>query len=301
MLKGILPLILLALVRPLFSQLDQTYTRQDGSEHLIGSVTIQKLTKDSTYQSWYATNYHDFELSNKKTSWTKNLRDMEVEIFFGSWCGDSRYWVPRFIKAWEELGLKPEQLKLIALYDGRQPGKYKQGPNGEEKGLDIHRVPTIIFRKEGQEIARIVEEPVNDLETDLAQIALGYPSQPNYRAATYLLNLFEAASIADINRNKAHHLSKVKWLTQNQNELNTLGYVLSASGRYEEALFVFDLNRSIYPMHYNVHDSYAEALAKKGEHALAIENYRKVLMLDPKNKNAKTKIQQLTTHLNNLE
>jgi len=62
-------------------------------------------------------------------------------------------------------------LEIIALYNGE---KTKQGPNGEEKGMGIHRVPTFIFEQGGKEIARIVEDPATDFETDIAQIALGF-------------------------------------------------------------------------------------------------------------------------------
>jgi len=48
---------------------------------------------------------------------------------------------------------------------------------------------TLFFKRDGKEIARIVETPQNDLLTDIGQIALGLPSKPNYRAANYLMNL----------------------------------------------------------------------------------------------------------------
>ena len=44
---------------------------------------------------------------------------------------------------------------LLKLYDRDE--KYKQGPNGEEKGEKIHRVPIFIINRDGKESARIVE------------------------------------------------------------------------------------------------------------------------------------------------
>ena len=41
------------------------------------------------------------------------------------------------------------------------------------------------------EYARIVESPKNDLVTDVAQIALGFPSAPNYEGANYLFKVFD--------------------------------------------------------------------------------------------------------------
>ena len=60
----------------------------------------------------------------KKQKWAKNLKNIQVDIYLGTWCGDSKYWVPKFIKLWDELGLNKNQLKLIALYGGKE--RYKQ-------------------------------------------------------------------------------------------------------------------------------------------------------------------------------
>ena len=61
----------------------------------------------------------------------------------GTWCGDSKEWVPSFLKIWDQLGLDRKKLIFTALYDIDE--RYKQGPNGEEKGKQIHRVPNFIF------------------------------------------------------------------------------------------------------------------------------------------------------------
>lgn len=221
----------------------------------------------------------------------KNLKDVEVEIYLGTWCGDSRREVPRFVKMLDELQLNRKQLKFIALYDFTD-GKYKQGPKGEEKGKNIHRIPTFIFSRNGKEIGRIVESPINDLETDLAQIALGFPSSPNYRGASYLINLLKTVPAKEI-LNDWQHLSAVYRLAKHPSELNTLGYVFLSSDRNEEALAVFYYNTRYFRCDPNVYDSYAEALAKLERTEEAIENYKKVLLLDRSNKNASEQLQKL--------
>ncbi|MFT6868082.1 MAG: hypothetical protein ACJA08_002932, partial [Cyclobacteriaceae bacterium] len=132
------------------AQIAQTYENARSEIHLCGPITLADL-QDSAYVSWYNQSYQGFELSDKPHKWSKNLKGTEVEIYMGTWCGDSRNWVPAFVRLWDELGLDKSQLKLIALYDGEE--KYKQGPNGEEKGKNVHRVPTFIFKKEGEEYA----------------------------------------------------------------------------------------------------------------------------------------------------
>ncbi|NMM50127.1 hypothetical protein [Marinigracilibium pacificum] len=291
--KKLLTLTLILFSLPIISQENLTYTNEKGEKHLIGEIPIKMLETDTTYSFWYLSSAEEFTLSEKDTEWASKLNDTKVEIYFGSWCGDSQNYVPKFIKLWRELGLKESNLKLIALYDNGVEGKYKQGPNQEEKGLKIHRVPTFIFRNNENEIARIVEYPVNDLETDLAQIALGYPSNPNYRAANYMLDLFENNTLEEIDNERRKHVIECYYKSGKSRELNTLGYVLLDAGRIDEALTVFLFNTFIFPYEPNVYDSYAEANMIAGNYDIAKQFYNKVLELDADNENAKSKLEEL--------
>ena len=47
-------------------------------------------------------------------------------------------------------------------------------------GLNIHHVPTVIFYKNGNEIGRIIEYPVQLLEEDMVAILTGASYTPNY-------------------------------------------------------------------------------------------------------------------------
>lgn len=274
-----------------FAQDVQRYKNSRGESHLCGTFPIGDLEKDTIFQKWYNKNYLDFKMSSKKRNWVIDLKNVEVDIYLGTWCGDSKKWVPKFVKLWDELGLNRSQLKFIALYDFTD-GKYKQGPNGEEKNKDIHRVPTFIFKRNSKEIARIVESPNNDLETDLAQIALGYPSNPNYRGATRMIHLLKLHS-TDIVRTNNEYLNEVYRLVKSPSELNTLGYVYLESDRIDEALTIFYYNTNFFKHNPNVYDSYAEALAKSGQNEKAIKNYEKVLLLDRSNDNAREQIIKL--------
>jgi tetratricopeptide (TPR) repeat protein len=269
----------------------QRYENDRGESHICGVFQIEELMKDSIFQKWYSKNYLDFEVLNKKQSWTKGLKNIEVVIYLGTWCGDSKKWVPRFLKLWDELGLKRTQLTFIGVFDFIE-GKYKQGPNGEEKGKSIHRVPTFIFKRDGKETARIIESPNTDLETDLAQIALGFPSNPNYRGATRMIELIEEKS-SDAIKTNTEYLNEIYGLVKSPSELNTLGYVYLESDRVDEALTILYYNTRFYKYNPNVYDSYAEALMKAGQTEEAIKNYEKVLLLDRSNNHAKEQIKKL--------
>ena len=275
----------------IFAQSPQTYINSSGDKHLAGKFDLNILRTDTTYRNWFEQNMKAFQLSRKNTEWKKNLVNTEVEIYLGTWCGDSKRWVPQFVRLWNELGLDENQLKFTALYDGEE--KYKQGPNGEEKGLLIHRVPTFIFKKEDTEYARLVESPVNDLETDLAQIALGFSSEPNYRAATYLLELFEAESLDSIYKNVQTHFSEVYQRVGKERELNTLGYVFQYSDRMPEALLTFEINSVIFPYSPRVLNSYAEALVKNDQKDRAIELFRRAVELEPTLESAVNQLKEL--------
>ena len=96
----------------------------------------------------------------------------------GTWCGDSKREVPRFIKILESVDYPMENLKIVAVDKRRD--FYKKSPQGEEWGLNIRRVPTFIFYKNGREINRIIETPVTTLEVDIVSIVLQQEYTPNY-------------------------------------------------------------------------------------------------------------------------
>ncbi|MBL4710106.1 MAG: hypothetical protein JKY48_16880 [Flavobacteriales bacterium] len=266
------------------AQHEKSYADKKGNKHLCGSFELEALKNDTTYSDWYQKNYTDYKVELNKTAWKKNLKSTKVDIYLGTWCGDSRTWVPRFVRLWDELGLDKKQLNFIGLYNGDE--KYKQGPNGEELGKKIHRVPTFIFTENEVEIGRIVEFPNTSLETDLAQIALGYPSAASYKGANYLLEVLENNPIDSIKANYRYYINQVYKKVSKSSELNTLGYVLLRSNRIKEAALNFQMNTLCFSSNPNTYDSYGEALAAMGETEAAIKQYKKVLSFKPEDENA---------------
>jgi hypothetical protein len=71
-----------------------------------------------------------------------------------------------------------KNLKIVAV--DKRKDFYKKSPQGEEWGLNIRRVPTFIFYKNGREINRIIESPLATLEEDIISIVLQQEYVPNY-------------------------------------------------------------------------------------------------------------------------
>lgn len=269
----------------------QFYNTEEGDKHIWGEFPVDYLKEDTTYSSWYNKNYDGFTLEKTDYDWIKNLENDSVEIYLGTWCGDSQEWVPQFLKLWDEMGLNRDQLKFTALYGSGDD--YKQGPNGEEESLNIHRVPTFIFKEDGNEYARIVESPSTDLLTDVAQIALGYPSAPNYRGATYMLQVFDTMSMDEIYKDIQNIYSTAYYKVGRFAEFNTLGKVLSAAGKKNEALLVFQFNTYYHPSTWYGYKSYGELLVEMENYPQAIEAYEKLISLNPENEEAKAELERL--------
>lgn len=259
---------------------------------MLGPIGIRQIEAQPPYNQWFADNAKKFELPERDyDDLRQKLNALEVNIYFGTWCGDSQNWVPQLIRLWDKLSLDRVKLHLIAL-DGRSE-HYKQGPNGEEKGQRIHRVPVFQFMKNGQEVGRIVETPKNDLLTDVAQIAFGYPSIPNYRAANYFMSQIDERGTDNIKTNLYAHYRKIIPWVDDLDEMNTLGNVYLRAGRMDEAVMVFSLNASFFPEEVHTNRMLARAEEKAGLLDAAKKSYQKILRLEPENAEAKNALERL--------
>ena len=107
------------------------------------------------------------------------------------------------------------------------------------------------------------------------------------------MNFLSENSPEDLYKDLNTHFQKIYKLIGKRKELNTLGYVYLRSGRNTEALIAFEFNTYYFPKDPYVYDSFAEALELTGNNVKAIKMYKRVVELDPKNKNAKKKLEEL--------
>ncbi|APQ16695.1 thioredoxin family protein [Maribacter hydrothermalis] len=138
--------------------------------YLVGEISILGLSSNS-YNTWFQPNFESYKTNTGKLERIKEvLKTYQVLIFMGTWCGDSKREVPRFIRILKSIDFPMENLKIVAL--DKSKNSYKKSPQGEEWGLNIRRVPTFIFYKNGREINRIIESPITTLEDDIVKIIL---------------------------------------------------------------------------------------------------------------------------------
>ncbi len=260
----------------------QTFTDKKGKVHLWGQTSLEAL-KGEDYLEWYEKNEQEHR-PLPSTAVANALKDTKVKIFLGTWCGDTKYLLPRFVKSWEAMNLSIDQLEFIAVhYEGEH---YKQGPNNETADRNIHRVPTFIFEKEGKEIGRIVERTVHDLDTDIKCIALGHPYNPRYTAVEMMNEVFKENPLDSLNSEyfEKSLSKKIRREISSPYELNTYAWVLFSEKRMEEAEFVFKLNSKLFKYEPYIRESYGRCLMKKEKWEEAKKEYLASLRIEPDNK-----------------
>ncbi len=95
-------------------------------------------------------------------------KDTTVTLAFGTWCPDSKNYVPRLIKALRAAGNDKIQVKLVGI-----DNQFRE-PVTTVQPRRITNVPTVIVERGGREIGRIVETPAaSTMEEDLAAILNG--------------------------------------------------------------------------------------------------------------------------------
>ncbi len=129
---------------------------------LIGTIGQDELFKEFPV---FKTN-HDRYTPNDSV--VASIRDhvgsIHIEIFLGTWCGDSKRNLAYFLKTLELAGWKDLSYTMHAL------DRTKRDKDGLAEKYKIVRVPTMIFLKDGKEIGRITEQPVQTIEEDILAI-----------------------------------------------------------------------------------------------------------------------------------
>jgi len=177
--KASILIILFLCVNLSFGQkLNQEIKTEKGHQFLVGPINLEGLQSEP-YKNWFNSSYDNYSIDKSLTKLLKKqLEGYELKLFLGTWCGDSKREMPRMIKILKQAQFPLENLEIIAL--DRRKGFYKKSPSGEEKGLNIIKVPTLIFLKNGKEINRIVERPLASLEEDMLAILTSETYKPNY-------------------------------------------------------------------------------------------------------------------------
>ena len=143
------------------------YSQEDTAVKRIQSPPTGLITRDSLFLQFpeWQKNMVSYEPDTMLIDSLGKDHDIDVEIFFGTWCSDSRREVPRFFKILDESGfVQPQRVKLWAV------DRSKKLKSGLTDKRNIEFVATFIFFQDDKEIGRIVEQPDMSLEGDILKI-----------------------------------------------------------------------------------------------------------------------------------
>lgn len=255
-----------------------------GKPNLVGPVNSKMLTK-GLYAEWYNANYDSSAIDkNQLTQIRSLLKNVDsIQIFLGTWCGDSRREVPKFLRILDDAKFKNHT--LIGVSNTFED--YKQSPFGEEQGLNIHRVPTFVFYKDEKELGRIVESPIKSLEEDLISVLSSEDYEPNYRVVTTLNKLFETTPVKNLNEDIDSLAATYAPMVMNMYELNTYALKLFTSFQIPQAELVYLINSKIFKEEYYPLYSLAQYYLMIGDDEMARLATLEGLQLEPENERLK--------------
>ena len=152
-------------MKPLYNQ---EITSDEGEPILVGQLNRAAWQK-APYQEWFEEEYNAYQVDETALAELgEETNSIEIMVFLGTWCSDSRRELPRFYKVLAALDFDESHLTVVGL--DNHPDRYKQSPQQEEVGWNVEYVPTFIILKDGKEIGRIIESPNVSLEVDLVGI-----------------------------------------------------------------------------------------------------------------------------------
>ncbi len=254
----------------------------NGSEEppkLLGRCSVAQL-EEPPFDEWFHSGYKDYEPNPEvlRTLRGADRRGVTLTLFFGTWCGDSKREVPRMLKLLDEAGLPRDSIELVAVDSA--DGQAKRSPGGEERGLEIYRVPTLIVRRGGTEIARIVEFPVLSLERDLLAILTGMPYEPNYRSYPVIRRWLIAGLLGDENVSAWGLANEVRGLVATEGELAAAAHVLLDRGDVHEGVKLTQVRCALYQESARCYARLAEGQLLAGDAEAAREAAEQALRLN---------------------
>tara|TARA_R110002049_G_scaffold224536_2_gene396245 strand:+ start:570 stop:1460 length:891 start_codon:yes stop_codon:yes gene_type:complete len=274
--------------------LNQEVANEGKTPFLLGKIDKSGLEGEN-YNAWFTKNHKDYQPNSELVNAiASELKNYSITLFMGTWCGDSKQEVPKLYKVLEACNFPMDQLTVIAV--SRKPEMYKQSPEHEEKGLNIHRVPTVIFYKNGKEVNRIIEHPIGTFEEDIQNIITVNNYKSNYQIVTAVNDILKKKGLKGLKRKQKRLQKKFNNKVSSMFELNTYGRILYGTNRINEAIAVFTFNTKLFPDQPRVYMSLANTLGISGKKTEAIKVLDNAIKLFPENKDLKENLEVIKSN-----
>jgi len=129
---------------------------------LLGELSKEEIFENLPDWQQVASSYSPKQETIEKLKAIK--REIQIEIFLGTWCPDSKAHISAYFKIMELV----DNPLILTTYIGIP--RDKQARQEFIQGKNIEKVPTFIVTLDNQEKGRIIETPTKSIEEDLFDI-----------------------------------------------------------------------------------------------------------------------------------
>lgn len=132
------------------------------SQHVVGATTLEEIAEEDKVFQIYIDRYQPDE---DAVEFLKSVEDsVSLIVFIGSWCRESKKYIPGLIKTLEVVDSPYITLKYVGV------DEQKKIPETFLKTFQIKYIPTVVVQKGREEIGRIEEAPQQLIEQDLVEV-----------------------------------------------------------------------------------------------------------------------------------
>lgn len=132
------------------------------SETMTGIISSEEILENDRIYNIYKNRYQPDE---DAVGYLSSFNDsVKVKVFWGSWCKESKKYIPGLMKTLELAGNPKISIQYIGI------DAQKEIPQEFLIKFDIKYIPTVVVLKGNVELGRIEEEPLQSIETDFVQI-----------------------------------------------------------------------------------------------------------------------------------
>ena len=133
------------------AQAPEITMESNGTKIIRGFMSKQDLATDSAFK-WYAQNQAGYvPEANALQAFRANKDSIQIVAFGGTWCGDTKYVLPKFLALTDAAGISQDRITLIGV------DRSKKTQHHLTDIFNVTHVPTIIIMKNGKEMGRVVE------------------------------------------------------------------------------------------------------------------------------------------------
>lgn len=159
MLKRVLILSLL------ISKFASAQTTINTEQNVITGFTDVRLLERNAGYRWFKDGYFNYQPNTSAVNVLRDLpKDIQIFVFAGTWCENSRTILPQFYKVINLAGVSRQRVTLYFL------DRDKRSPQGMENNYNIYATPVFIMLQKGVEVGRITENIHQSIEADLVDL-----------------------------------------------------------------------------------------------------------------------------------